>query len=190
MDGFWTNISKYGEHYPKDKVIFSFDQKAEHRICWLYPWKESKILDRKGWPWHVSKLHLMVCSISGYLGSVKRAVISKIPRSTLAHSRSTCLIWPLLGIKYRYLKMFVFKSNRWNAKYFCILSLISLFSKPKCRRIQTFFVSSHLLIVHTWDSSPLPSNLLRLQCTCCTVSRTSGRPHGSPLVWACQWLSS
>ena len=46
------------------------------------------------------------------------------------------------------------------------------------------------MIVHTWNSCPLPSNLLRLQCTCCTVPTTSGRPHGSPLVWACQWPSS
>ena len=30
---------------------------------------------------------------------------------------------------------------------------------------------------------------LRLQCTCCTVPTTSGTPHGSPLVWACQWPS-
>ena len=55
---------------------------------------------------------------------------------------------------------------------------------------QTFFVWVLLLIVHTWNSSPLRSNLLRLQCTCCTVPTTSGRPHGSPLVWACQWPSS
>ena len=53
-----------------------------------------------------------------------------------------------------------------------------------------FFVWALLLIVHTWNSSPLPSNLLRLQCTCCTVPTTSGRPHRSPLVWACQWPSS
>ena len=43
-----------------------------------------------------------------------------------------------------------------------------------------------LLRVHTWNYSPLRSNLLRLQCTCFTVPTTSGRPHGSPLVWACQ----
>ena len=55
---------------------------------------------------------------------------------------------------------------------------------------QTFFVWELLLIVHTWNSSSLPSNLLRLQCTCCTVPTASGRPHGSPLVWACQWPSS
>ena len=53
-----------------------------------------------------------------------------------------------------------------------------------------FFVWALLLIVHSWNSSPLRSNHLRLQCTCCTVPTTSGRPHGSPLVWACQWLSS
>ena len=44
-------------------------------------------------------------------------------------------------------------------------------------------------MVHTWNSRPLRSNLLRLQSTC-TVQTTSGRPHGSPLVWACQWPSS
>ena len=53
-----------------------------------------------------------------------------------------------------------------------------------------FFVWKLLLIVYTWNFSPLRSNLLRLQCTCCTVPTTSGRPHGSPLVWACQWPSS
>ena len=49
-----------------------------------------------------------------------------------------------------------------------------------------FFVWALLLIEHTWNSSPLPNNLLQLQCTC-TVPTTSGRPHGSPLVWACHW---
>ena len=55
---------------------------------------------------------------------------------------------------------------------------------------QTLFVWALLLIVHTWNTSPLRSNLLRLQCTCCTVPTTYGRPHGSLLVWACQWPSS
>ena len=50
---------------------------------------------------------------------------------------------------------------------------------------QTFFVWALLLIVHTWNSS----HLLWLQCTSCTVPTTSARPHGSPLVWACQWPS-
>ena len=54
---------------------------------------------------------------------------------------------------------------------------------------QTFFVWALLLIVHTWNSSPLWSNLLRLQCTCCTIPTPSGRPHGSPLVWTYQWPS-
>ena len=56
--------------------------------------------------------------------------------------------------------------------------------------LQTSFVWALLLIVHTWNSSPLPSNLLRLQCTCSIVPTTSRRPHGSPLVWVCQWPSS
>ena len=55
---------------------------------------------------------------------------------------------------------------------------------------QTFFVWAILLTVHTRNSSPLHSNLLRLQCTCFTVPTTSRRPHQSPLVWACQWPSS
>ena len=50
---------------------------------------------------------------------------------------------------------------------------------------QTFCVWALLLIVHTWNSSPI-----RLQCTCCTVPTTSWRPHGIPPVWACQWPSS
>ena len=45
---------------------------------------------------------------------------------------------------------------------------------------QTFVVWALLLIIHTWNSSPLRSNLLQLQCTC-TISTTSGRPHWSPL---------
>ena len=28
-----------------------------------------------------------------------------------------------------------------------------------------------------------------MQCTCCTVPTTSGKPLGRPLVWACQWPS-
>ena len=46
------------------------------------------------------------------------------------------------------------------------------------------------MIVHSWNSSPLRSNLLRLQCTCSTVPTTSGRPYETPLAWACQWPSS
>ena len=54
---------------------------------------------------------------------------------------------------------------------------------------QTFFVWALLLIVHTWNSSLLRSNLLPLKCIC-TVPTTSARPQGSPLMWACQWPSS
>ena len=45
------------------------------------------------------------------------------------------------------------------------------------------------MIVNTWNSSPLRSILLRLQCTC-TVQTTSAKPHRSLLVWECQWPSS
>ena len=57
-------------------------------------------------------------------------------------------------------------------------------------KFPNFFVWVLLLIVHTWNSSPLRSHLLRLQCTCCTVPTITGKPHGSPLVWPCQWPSS
>ena len=55
---------------------------------------------------------------------------------------------------------------------------------------RTFFLWALLLILHTWNSTPLRNNLLRMQCTCCTVPTTSRRPHGSPLVRMCQWPSS
>ena len=53
-----------------------------------------------------------------------------------------------------------------------------------------FFVWALLLIVHIWNSRPIRSNLLQLQCTCCTVPIISARPYRSFLVWACQWPSS
>ena len=56
--------------------------------------------------------------------------------------------------------------------------------------LKTFFRMDTSIDSTTWNSSPLRSNLLRQQCTCCTVPTTSARPHGSPLVWACQWPSS
>ena len=37
---------------------------------------------------------------------------------------------------------------------------------------QPFFVWELLLILHTWNSSPSRSNLLRLQCTFCTAPTT------------------
>ena len=52
-----------------------------------------------------------------------------------------------------------------------------------------FFVWALLLIVHTWNSSPLRSNLFRLQCSSCSVPTTSKGPM-EVLVWACQWPSS
>ena len=58
------------------------------------------------------------------------------------------------------------------------------------RIIKIFFVWELLLIVHTLNSSPLQSNLLQPQCTCCTVPTIFWKPHGSPLVWVCQWPSS
>ena len=78
--------------------------------------------------------------------------------------------------------------SRWHT-YTHTHAYIHIYEDPLIS-FQTFFVWALLLIVHTWNSSPLRSKLLRLQCICCTVLRTSGRFHGSPLVWACQWPSS
>ena len=39
-----------------------------------------------------------------------------------------------------------------------------------------FFVLALLLIIHTWNSSPLQSNLFRLKSTCHTAPTTSVRP--------------
>ena len=75
--------------------------------------------------------------------------------------------------------------------YICIYTYISIYAYDvHTISFQTFFVWALLLIVHTWNSSPLRSNFLRLQCTCCTVPTNYAKPHGRPLVWACQWPSS
>ena len=70
------------------------------------------------------------------------------------------------------------------------LSLYIYIYEGSLDKFPDFFRKGTLLIVHTWNSSPLQSNLLRLQCTCCTVPTTSGRPHGNPLVSAFQLPSS
>ena len=55
---------------------------------------------------------------------------------------------------------------------------------------QDFLVWAFLLIVRTQNSTPLWSNLLQLQRTCCTVTTIYGRSHGSLFVLAFQWPSS
>ena len=67
--------------------------------------------------------------------------------------------------------------------------LLRIYLQGAYHKFPDFFVWALLLIEHTWNSSPLWSNLPRLQCIC-TVPTTSGRPHESPLVWVCQWPSS
>ena len=71
-----------------------------------------------------------------------------------------------------------------------LLVYIHIYIRGSLNKFPDFFVWALLLIVHTWNSSPLRSNLLRLQCTCCTVPTTSKRQHWSPFVRACQWPSS
>ena len=58
----------------------------------------------------------------------------------------------------------------------CIYIYIYIYTQGAYDKFPDFFRMG------TFIDSPLRSNLLRLQCTCCTVPTTSGRPHGSPLV--------
>ena len=69
-------------------------------------------------------------------------------------------------------------------------TLFSRYVRGSLNKFPDFFLWALLLIVHTWNYSSLRSYIFRLQCTCSTVPTISGRPHGSPLVWACQWPSS
>ena len=64
--------------------------------------------------------------------------------------------------------------RHWRGSYFTVE--MKLMYEDHKISFQTFFVWALLLIVHTWNSSPLWSNILRLQCACCTVPTTSGRP--------------
>ena len=81
------------------------------------------------------------------------------------------------------------EEERWKSLYIIYIER-EIDIQGSFNKFPDFFVWALLLIVHTWNSSPLRSNLLRLQCTCCTVPTTSGSLHGSPLVWTCQWPSS
>ena len=73
---------------------------------------------------------------------------------------------------------------------FFILTPINFDIRGSLNKFPDFFLWALLLKVHTSNTSPLRSNLLRLQYTCCTVPITSRTTHGSPLVWACLWPSS
>ena len=102
---------------------------------------------------------------------------------------------PKYPLKFFFLLLFLKSSNlilRFSTLPLFLIWLGNSFRKYEVHMItfQTFFVWALLLIVHTWNSSPLRSNLLWLQYTCCTVPTTSVTPHASPLVWACQWPSS
>ena len=55
------------------------------------------------------------------------------------------------------------------------LSFLNIYVRGSLNKFPDFFVWALLLIVHTWNSSHLRSNRLRLQSTCCTVPKTSGR---------------
>ena len=92
-----------------------------------------------------------------------------------------------------------FDPSFWNLAYLATLKSLDTTKQSFCGWLyiyevhtisfQTFFVWALLLVVHSWNSSTIRSNLLRQHYTCFTVPTTSARPHGSPLVWRCQWPS-
>ena len=88
----------------------------------------------------------------------------------------------------KYLNIIKFQRRGFVTNNFKKLFFLNI--RGSLNKFPDFFVWALLLIVHTWNSSPLRSILLRLQCTCSSVPTTSGRLHGSLLVWACQWPSS
>ena len=94
-------------------------------------------------------------------------------------------IWKLIPILFIFLKKnYFYQGSHHHHHHHQVVQI-----RGSLNKFQTFFVWALLLIVHIWNSSPILGNLLWLQCTC-TVPTTSGRSHGSPLVWTCQWLSS
>ena len=100
-----------------------------------------------------------------------------------------CIYIYMFILKYIYIHVCIY-IYIYNHVYICVCVCVCAYIyEDHSISFQTFFVWALLLIVHTWNSSPLRSNLLQLQCTC-TVPTASGWPHGSPLVWACQWPSS
>ena len=140
----------------------------------------------------LSPLHPVACMCSPLLSRL----VGRIFFRCLGMS---CFIWFCLGIflvfvlspvlsesslwdVFFVLTVVLFRSN--SSAFFCFVRICEVHTI----NFQTFFVWALLLIVHTWNPSPIPSNILWLQCTCCTVPTTSWRPHGrSPLVRACQW---
>ena len=88
--------------------------------------------------------------------------------------------------KHSYIYIYIY-SHEHNTHTHNIHTYIYIYRRS-LKSFQTFFVWALLLIVHTWNSSPLRNNIPRLQCTC-TLTTTSGSPHRRPLVWACQWPS-
>ena len=104
-------------------------------------------------------------------------------------------LWKRSGISKKELKNQLDESIRtveWQSicNWLYIYIYIYIYIRGAYDKFPDFYVWALLLIVHTWNSTALRSNLLRLQCTSFIVPTTSRRPHGSPLVWACQWLSS
>ena len=62
--------------------------------------------------------------------------------------------------------IYLFKSVHIYLSIYLSIYLMSIILRGSLNKFPDFFVWALLLIVHPWNSSPLRSNLLRLQCTC------------------------
>ena len=88
---------------------------------------------------------------------------------------------------YLYIYIYIYNEHWYKSVYIQMYIYIYIYIYEfHAISFQTFFVWALLLIVHTWNSSPLRNNLIRLLCTFCTVQTTSGSLYGNPLAWACQ----
>ena len=80
----------------------------------------------------------------------------------------------ILGKKILTKEIFFFFFQKISPVFIECSSLINRYEDHR-NKFPDFFCMVFLLIVHTWHSSPLRSNLLRLQCTYCTIPTTSAK---------------
>ena len=67
--------------------------------------------------------------------------------------------------------------------YIFVYIYIYIYILGSLNKFPDFFSYGHFYWLYTYETlNSFESNLLRLQCTCCTVPTTSWRPHGSPRV--------
>ena len=139
--------------------------------CWLLPGLEDRPLF----------LYKLFKGLTIGLWEICLLIIPVIQHQKFSRDKENTIKWFCISSNYMWLYFVDYEDQRLQ---------FSIRYEGHTVSFQTFFVWALLMIVHRLNSSPLRSNLLRLQCTYCIVQTTSGRPHRSTLVWACQWPSS